>query len=324
MATTISTRPGRRAGKTTPPGRRVSFRARLHRDAPLLVMAIPVVLLFVVFTYIPLIGNFVAFFDYAPYLPLSESPFVGLENFQAMFADPAFWNAVSNTLQITALQVVFSFPIPILLAILLHSLLSPVLRGFVQSFVYLPHFLSWVIVIAMFQQLLSGAGLAADLVRSLGGGQINIMANPDTFKLLVTGQHIWKEAGWGTVIFLAALSGIDINLYESAAVDGAKAWGRFWHITLPGLRPVIVLLLILQLGNSLTVGFEQILLQRDTVGAAAAEVLDTYVYYKGVVQGNWGIGIAAGLIKGLVGLGLVLAANKVAHLLGEQGVYSRD
>ena len=176
----------------------------------------------------------------------------------------------------------------------------------------------------MFQQLLSGAGLASDLVRALGGGQINIMANPDTFKLLVTGQHIWKEAGWGTVIFLAALSGIDINLYESAAVDGAKAWGRFWHITLPGLRPVIVLLLILQLGNSLTVGFEQILLQRDTVGAAAAEVLDTYVYYKGVVQGNWGIGIAAGLIKGLVGLGLVLAANKVAHLLGEQGVYSRD
>lgn len=287
-------------------------------------MIIPAFVLLLVFTYVPLLGNVVAFMDYIPYLPLADSPWVGLENFQAMFADPAFWNALVNTLQITALQLIFSFPLPILLAILLHSLVSPLLRGFVQSVIYLPHFLSWVIVVAMFQQVLGGSGAVAHVVRQLGGGSINIMADPSIFKLLIVSQNVWKDTGWGTILFLAALTAIDSALYESAAVDGAGARRRFWHITLPGMRPIIVLLLILQLGSSLTVGFEQILLQRDAVGPEAAEVLDTYVYFNGVVDGNWSIGVAAGLLKGVIGLGLILAANKVAHALGEQGVYSRD
>ena len=247
-------------------------------------MIVPAFVLLLVFTYVPLLGNVVAFMDYIPYLPLADSPWVGLENFQAMFADPAFWNALVNTLQITALQLIFSFPLPILLAILLHSLVSPLLRGFVQSVIYLPHFLSWVIVVAMFQQVLGGSGAVAHVVRQLGGGSINIMADPSIFKLLIVSQNVWKDTGWGTILFLAALTAIDSALYESAAVDGAGARRRFWHITLPGMRPIIVLLLILQLGSSLTVGFEQILLQRDAVGPEAAEVLDTYVYFNGVVD----------------------------------------
>ncbi|MFC7619403.1 ABC transporter permease [Microlunatus sp. GCM10028923] len=306
------------------PQRRISVQARLQRDSPLLVMALPVVILLLVFTYIPLIGNLVAFLDYIPYLPLEESPWVGLDNFAALLSDPGFWSAFVNTVQITALQMIFSFPVPILLAILLHSLISPFIRGFVQSVIYLPHFLSWVIVVAMFEQVLGGDGAVADAVRSLGGEQVNLMTNPDTFKLLLVSQGVWKDAGWGTIIFLAALTNIDLSLYESAAVDGAGSARRFWHITLPGIRPIIVLLMILQLGTSLSVGFEQILLQRDAVGADAAEVLDTYVYFRGVVDGDWSIGVAAGLLKGVVGLILILAANKLAHLLGEQGVYSRD
>lgn len=304
--------------------RRRSVGSQLRRDGALVVMIAPAALLLLVFTYIPLLGNVIAFMDFVPYLPLTESPWVGLDNFTAMFEDPAFWNALWNTLQISALQLIFSFPIPLLLALLLHSVLSPYIRGFVQSVIYLPHFLSWVIVVAMFQQVLGGTGAVSDVLQNVTGESVNIMTNPETFKALIVAQGVWKDAGWGTILFLAALTAIDSTLYESAAVDGANPIRRFWHVTLPGIRPIIVLLIILQLGQSLTVGFEQILLQRDAVGADAAEVLDTYVYFNGIVDGNWSIGVAAGLLKGVIGLILILAANKVAHKLGEQGIYKRD
>jgi putative aldouronate transport system permease protein len=150
------------------------------------------------------------------------------------------------------------------------------------------------------------------------------MTNPDTFLVLVTAEAVWKDAGWGMIVFLAALSMIDPNLYEQAAVDGAGRWRRLWHITLPGLRPVIVLLLILRLGDALSVGFEQFLLQRDAVGRQAAEVLDTFVYYNSITTGNFGYGAAAGLFKAAVGLVLILLANKFAHLIGERGLISRS
>jgi putative aldouronate transport system permease protein len=219
---------------------------------------------------------------------------------------------------------VFYFPIPIFLALLLNSVLSVRLRTLVQGVVYLPHFFSWVLVVSLFQQMIGGAGLLAQSLRSNGYEAIDLMTKPDTFILLVTAQSIWKDAGWGMIVFLAALSTINPALYEAAAADGAHRWRRLWHITLPGLRPVIVLLLILRLGDALTVGFEQFILQRSAVGGNAAEVLDTYVYYQGLLVGDFGYGAAAGLFKGVVGLVLVLVANRFAHMVGEQGVYSRS
>jgi len=304
--------------------RRVPFLTRLGRDHALLLMVIPAVVLLLLFVYVPLAGNVIAFMDFQPFIPIAQSPWVGFTNFQVLFADAAFWNAVVNTLEITLLQLVLFFPIPIMLALLVHSLIHPWLRTLTQSVLYLPHFLSWVIVVGFFQQSLGGAGVVNHALRNLDLHTINFLSDPGSFKLLVSAQVIWKDAGWGTIIFLAALAAIDDSLYEAAAIDGAGAWSRFWHVTLPGIRPIIILLLILRLGEALTVGFEQIILQRDAVGAGAAEVLDTYVYFHGVVDGNWSVGIAAGLIKGVVGLALVLGANKVAHMLGEQGVYSRS
>jgi putative aldouronate transport system permease protein len=149
------------------------------------------------------------------------------------------------------------------------------------------------------------------------------MQNPDTFIALVTSQAIWKDAGWGMIIFLAALSTVDQSQYEAAVMDGANRWRRLWHVTLPALRPTIILLLILRLGDALNVGFEQMFLQRDAVGAGAAEVLDTYVYYQGIRYSDWGLALAAGLLKGVVALTLVLGANKVAHAFGEAGVYRK-
>jgi putative aldouronate transport system permease protein len=303
--------------------------ARLRRDWPLLLMTLPAATVLLLFHYLPTAGNLVAFQDYNPYAgddPLeafTHSTWIGFGNFRDLFQNPAFWDAFRNTLAITAFQLVFYFPLPIVLAIMLNSLLSHRLRGFIQSIIYLPHFFSWVLVVTFFVQMFGGAGLLAQIMREAGYEPWNIMTNPDTFIVLVTAEAVWKDLGWGTIVFLAALSTVDPNLYEAAAADGAGRWRRLWHITLPGLRPVIVLLLILRLGDALSVGFEQFILQRDAVGRQAAEVIDTFVYYHAINTGQYGLGAAAGLFKAAVGLVLILAVNKLAHALGERGVYSR-
>ncbi|MBB6350643.1 ABC transporter permease [Nonomuraea muscovyensis] len=312
-----------RAGRAARP-RPATFGARLRRDWQLLLMSVPAIGLLLVFHYVPLLGNVIAFQDYSPYVGIKDSPWVGLANFQWLMLDESFWQATSNTLTITAFQLVFYFPIPIVLAILLDSVIRPRARLFIQSIVYMPHFFSWVLVVTLFQQMFGGAGLLSQILRENGRSGIDIMTNPDTFILLVTAESVWKDAGWGTIIFLAALAAIDQNLYEAAAVDGASRWRRMWHITLPGLRPVIILLLILRLGDALNVGFEQFFLQRDAVGREAAEVLDTFVYWRTLLTGEWSYGAAAGLVKGLVGLILIVVANKVAHRFGEQGIYKRS
>ncbi|SFF92796.1 carbohydrate ABC transporter membrane protein 1, CUT1 family [Actinacidiphila alni] len=302
------------------PGRG-SRRKRLRRDAVLLALMVPGVAYFLLFHYGAMVGNVIAFKDYVPFDGLWASQWVGFSNFQRMFEDPDFWAAVVNTLWIALLQLVFFFPVPIALAMLLHSLTRDSVRRFVQSVAYLPHFLSWVIVVALFQQVLGETGALNSLLGDAHLHTVNIIGNPDAFKPLVVAQVIWKDCGWGTIIFLAALSQVDEQQYEAAAIDGAGPWRRFWHVTLPSMRPIIVLLLIMRLGDILSVGFEQMLLQRPSVGPEAAEIIDTFVYYKGIIGGDFGYAAAAGLFKGVVGAVLVYAANKVAHRLGEQGVY---
>jgi putative aldouronate transport system permease protein len=301
-----------------------NWRQRFRRDWPLLLMVSPVIVLLGVFHYFPTLGNVIAFQDYSPYAGIRGSEWIGFANFTRMFAEPEFWSALLNTVTITGFQLVFFFPIPIFLALLLNSVLSVRVRTMIQGVAYLPHFFSWVLVVSLFQQMLGGSGLLAQTLRTHGHGAFDLMTNPDTFLLLVTSQAVWKDAGWGMIVFLAALSTINPALYEAAAADGANRWRRLWHITLPGLRPVIVLLLILRLGDALSVGFEQFILQRAAVGAEVSEVLDTYVYYQGLLVGDFGYGAAAGLFKGVVGLVLILVANRFAHMMGEQGVYSRS
>ncbi|MET7330933.1 ABC transporter permease subunit [Nonomuraea sp. NPDC005650] len=286
-------------------------------------MTLPVLVLLVVFTYVPLLGSVMAFQAYSVYTGFWDSPWVGLDNFRQLLADPLFWQAFENTLAISAVQLVLYFPVPIALALLLNSILDSKVRSLVQSVVYLPHFFSWVLVITIFQQMLGGAGALNSFLRRHGFAAWDVMTDPAAFKYLVTAQAVWKEAGWGIIVFLAALAAIDQQRYEAAAVDGAGRWRRLWHITLPGLRGVIVLMLVLRLGDTLTVGFEQLLIQRDAVGRDASEVLDTFAYYYGVVNNNFGYGAAAGLFKGVLSLVLILAANKLAHAFGEDGLYRR-
>lgn len=315
------------AGRDTLPAgparRGLSTWAKIKRDRTLLIMTLPAVVLLVVFSYVPMAGAVTAFQSYDIYNGFTGSPWVGLFQFQRLMTDGIFWHAVQNTLVLSAVQLVLYFPIPIALALLLNSIMSSKVRSVVQAIVYLPHFFSWVLVVTIFQEVLGGAGPLNSFLREHGMATWGIMTDPGTFKYLVTAQAVWKEAGWGIIVFLAALAAIDQNLYEAAAADGAGRWRRLWHITLPGIRGVVVLLLVLRLGNALTVGFEQMLVQRDAVGRDASEVLDTFTYYYGVVGNNFSYGAAAGLFKGVLSLVLILVANKVAHMFGEDGLYRR-
>lgn len=304
------------------PRRRQGLVQRLRRDHTLLLMCLPGLLALLVFHYAALAGNVIAWKDYKPYIGIFESDWVGWENFRVMTeGDPAFLRAVRNTLVLTVVQTILVFPAPILLALLLNSVMSPRIKRVVQSVLYLPHFLSWVVVVAVFQQVLGGGGLINTWLRQNGHQTLDIIGNPDLFIPLLTSQVMWKDTGWATILFLAALAGIDSSLYEASQVDGASRLRQLWHVTLPGLRGIIILLLILRLGDSLSVGFEQIILQQRAVGLEASEVIDTYVFNHGVVGNAWSEATAVGLVKGVIGTILVLGANKLAHVFGEQGVY---
>jgi putative aldouronate transport system permease protein len=311
------------AGPGVPASRnRLNKWGKFKRDRWLLLFGLPGILVMLLFHYIPLLGNVIAFKDYQPYIGIMDSDWVGVSNFGIIFnGDPAFITALKNTLIITALQTIFVFPAPICLALILNSLISDRFKRLTQSILYLPHFMSWVIVVAIFQQMLGNAGLISTWLHAHGHSGLHLIGNAGIFKELITAQVIWKDSGWGTILFLAALSNIDTQLYEASGVDGASRWRQMWHVTLPGIRPVIVLILILRLGDILSVGFEQIVLQQQAVGVDVSEVLDTYVYNNGILAGNWGAAAAVGLVKGVLGVILVLMANKFAHMLGERGVY---
>ncbi|MGC4191015.1 MAG: ABC transporter permease subunit [Thermomicrobiales bacterium] len=300
----------------------------IWRERIIYLLILPGALWFLIFNYLPLIGNVVAFQDYSPFRASKEGPiagffvgpWTGLDNFTRLFHDPDFLRALSNTVKIEVLLLVFSFPAPLLLALLLNSLISDKVKRSMQTVVYLPHFLSWVIIISMWRMFFGGTGLVNNLLSQIGGPTLSITDNPDFFKVAIVMQSIWKDVGWGTIIYLAALASIDVSLYEAAAMDGANGWRRLRDVTLPGIRSVVVILLILTLGNALSVGFEPYFLQRDAYSAAQTDVLDTFQYFRGFQAGDYGFATAVGLVKSFVGLGLIYGANLFAKRIGEEGI----
>jgi putative aldouronate transport system permease protein len=294
---------------------------QVWRNRWVYMLLLPGLLYFLAFYYLPLLGNIVAFQDYSPYLGFFRSPWVGLGNFARLFTDPEIGIVIQNTLVISILQIIFAFPVGIILSLLLNAIISERFKRFMQSVLYLPHFLGWVIIISIWQQIFGGDGFLNHLLIGAGGKPIDIMTNPDFFKPLVILQVIWKESGWSTIIFMAAITAIDLSLYEAAVVDGAGKWRRMWHITLPGIRGIIILLLILRIGGILSNGFEQIFLQRTAVGLNASEVIDTFVYSRGIVNGDWGFSAAVALVKLAIGALLIYTANRTAKKFGEGGLF---
>ncbi|WP_308639639.1 ABC transporter permease [Paenibacillus silvisoli] len=299
-----------------------SLATRLFRERYGFLLLLPGLLYFIWFRYVPMLGNIIAFEDYSPFKGFLHSDWVGLKHFKRIFEDAEVIRVLWNTLWLSFLQIAFAFPVPIVLALMLNEVKNQRIKRIIQSVVYLPHFLSWVVVVGIVTIFLKTEGIVnKGLDFAFGMEAIPFLQQPGWFMPLIVLEVIWKEAGWGTIIFLAALAGVNPTLYEAAIVDGANRWRQLWHITLPAIRGTIIILLILRLGSVLDSGFTQIFLMLNPFTMDVGNVLDTFVYFKGIQQSDFSFGTAVGLFKGLVGLVLILAANKIAKKFGEDGVF---
>jgi putative aldouronate transport system permease protein len=291
------------------------------RDRWLYIMLIPAALFYILFKTAPIGGLTIVLFDYLPPLGIKGSPFVGLGNIARLFSDPKFLQLFRNTILLAVYNLLLYFPVPLILSLMLNEIRLSGYKRTVQSFIYLPHFLSWTVLVGIVFMFLGPRGLANDLLASLGQKSQNVMASPAWFRPLVVMEVIWKEAGWGTIIYLAALSGVDEQLYEAAIIDGASRFRQLWHITLPSIKGTIVVLLILRLGNFMDTGFEQIYLMTNSLNRTVGDVFDTYVYTNGIQMGNFSYSTVIGLFKSVVSFVLVLGANKMAKLVEEEGIF---
>lgn len=294
---------------------------RFRQEKYLWLMALPGILFFLIYKYVPMLGIIIAFQKYVPSKGILGSEWAGFSNFTRIFENPDIAQFLLNTIIISFYQIVFAFSFPIVLALMLNEIRVNAIKRFIQTALYLPHFLSWVVVAGIFYLLFRSDGSVNLLLANWGLGPIDILANPDNFRGMIVLQVIWKEAGWGTIIYLAALTGISPELYEAAKIDGAGRLKQIWHITLPGMKAMILMLFILRLGSVLDVGFEQIYLMLNPSVSHVGEVLETYVFRAGVVNGNFSFTTAVGLLKGLVGLVLITGANTFARRWGEKAIY---
>lgn len=294
---------------------------RVVRNRWLYLMMLPGILYFLIFKYAPMYGVLLAFKNYQPFLGFFKSDWVGMKHFSRFFGDPLFWMLLKNTMILALYNILFFFPLPIVIALLLNELRIEGYKRLVQTMIYVPHFMSWVVIVSIsYLFFTTEGGLVNEAIASVGGDKIQFLMAPGWFRGFITGEVIWKETGWGTIIFLAALAGVDTQLYEAARMDGANRFRQLWHITLPAIRSTIVILLILRLGNFLDTGFEQIFLMLNSLNREVGEVFDTYVYNTGIIQGQYSYSAAVGLFKSVVGLVLVLGSNALAKRFGEEGI----
>jgi len=295
---------------------------KLKRDKWLYVLLIPGVVYYLVFKIAPMWGIVIAFQDYSPFLGVSGSEWVGFKNFTDFFQNPDFVRLFVNTLVLSLLSIVFYFPAPIIISLMLNEIRRELYKKVIQTFVYIPHFVSMVVVASISYILLTTeGGPINNLVMSFGASKIDFLGSVGWFRPIIIIQTIWKECGWGTIIFLAALSSVDAEQYEAAIVDGAGRFRQLWHITLPAIRSTIVILLIMRMGSVLSNGFEQIFLMTNSLNRSVADVFDTYVYTLGVTQGAFSYSTAVGLFKSLIGLILILSTDKIAKKCGESGLF---
>ncbi|MFR8033246.1 MAG: ABC transporter permease [Lachnospiraceae bacterium] len=288
----------------------------------LYLMIVPGAIYFIIFKYIPIASLVIAFQDYNPWLGIMDSPFVGMKHFETFFMGNDFTRLLVNTLSISLLNLIFYFPMPIIVALLLNEIKNYYYKSTIQTLIYIPYFISMVIVASITYTLLNvNDGAINMIIKQITGKTIDFLSGKEYFRSIIVIQNIWKETGWGMIIFLAALAGVDVELYEAAKVDGAGRWKQMWHITLPAIRGTIVIMLILRVGSILNTGFEQIFLMSNSLNRSVAEVFDTYVYRLGVTNGQYSFSTAVGMFKGVVGCVMVLGTNWIAKKCGETGIY---
>jgi putative aldouronate transport system permease protein len=305
-----------------PQPRTSELKKRIWKNKWLYVMLLPGVFYFIIFKYIPMFGLAIAFQDYKPFKGIGGSDWVGFKHFERLFTEPDFFSILTNTLLLFGMNILFFFPVPIVLALMLNEVRLSFFKRTFQTLIYLPHFMSWVIIVSIsFVMLTSDGGIVNELLAYFGFEKVNFLLSPEWFRPTYIIQVIWREAGWGTIIYLAAIASVDPGLYEAARMDGAGRLRQVWHITLPAIRSVIIILLILKIGDVLELGFEHVYLLLNSMNRDVAEIIDTYVYTAGLRQGQFSYSTAIGFFKSFIGLVLVMAANRLAKKMGEEGVY---
>lgn len=294
----------------------------IKRDRLLLLMLLPGILYFLVFKYAPMYGVVIAFQKYNLYKGIFQSEWVGFKYFIEFFQGPDMWRLIRNTLLINIYQLLFAFPAPIILALAFNELRKAWFKKVSQTISFLPHFISTVVIAGLVVNFLSpSSGIANKLLGLFDISPISFLLIPDYFRTIFIGMGIWKSVGWGTIIYLAAIAGINPELYEAASIDGASKLKKVWYVTLPGIMPVIIILFILQLGDILSVGAESIILLYNPVTYETADVLSTYVYRRGLISGEFSFAAAVDLFNSVVGLILVFAANKISKKVTETSIW---
>lgn len=306
---------GAKAGPGTDVGRRIVKYKMLY------LMLLPAVAFLFIFSYIPMYGASIAFKEFWITKGILGSPWVGFKHFEQIFATDKFWQVFTNTIEINLLRLVFGFPAPIILAILLNEVRHRIFKRSIQTIIYLPHFISWVTISGILFALLSNEGLVNSLIVLFGGESINFLTSNGMFRPLLVLSGIWKEIGWGTIIFLAALSGVNPDLYEASVIDGANRWKQIVHITLPSLLPIISILLILNFGSMMNGGFDQVFNLYNPMVYESGDVIDTYVYRVGLTQGQYSVATAIGLFLNVINFVLLIVVNSAAKKMNGHGIY---
>ncbi|ARU52115.1 putative aldouronate transport system permease protein [Cellulosimicrobium cellulans] len=293
----------------------VPWRVALRKDWRLYTFLVVPVLFLLVFRYLPMLGNVIAFRRFRPGGSVFGDEWVGFRYFEMFIQNQQFWQVFWNTVILGLLTLLICFPLPIVFALLLNELRSRRFKKIVQTVSYLPHFMSIVIVAGLVLQLTSVNGTVNQIVEAFGGDPVAFMQQPEWFRTIYVSSEVWQTVGWGTILYLAALTTIDDQLYEASRIDGANRWQQTWHITLPGIRPTMMVLLILNIGSFMAVGFEKVLLLQNPLVYSTGDVISTYLYRVGIQSAQFSYGTAIGLFEALIGLVLVLSANAVSRRL---------
>ncbi len=299
---------------------------QIKRDRFLYALAAIPLLYFIIFRYLPMVGVIIAFQDYDPFLGITDffrlDRFVGFKHLRNFFDSIFFWNVMRNTVVISLYKLVFGFPVPIILALLINEVRIHLFQRTVQTISYLPHFFSMVVAAGIVRAMLTPqGGLLNQLVVALGGEPKAYLTDPDLFRSIIVTMDIWQHAGWNSIIFLAAMATINPEMYEAAAMDGANRFQRMWHVTLPSISFAIVIILIFRIGGMLDAGFEQILLLYSPSVFSVSDIIDTYVYRVGLIGRQYSFAAAVGLFKSVLALALMYMANKISQKLGQEGLW---
>lgn len=291
------------------------------RNKSLYFMFIPVFVFYILFMYKPMYGAIIAFQNYVPRKGISGSEWVGFTQFIKFFNSPYFWRLLRNTVVLSLYSIIFCFPAPIILALLLNEIKNKKFKSVIQTFTYLPHFISMVVAVGIITEFCLSDGLINDIIVFFGGERSAILQNPAYYRTIYIVTDIWQEVGWGSIIYLAALAGIDQQLYEAAAIDGAGKWKQTIHVTLPGLVPTIITMLILRMGSIMSMGYEKTILLSNPSTYETADIISSYIYRVGLLEQNWSYSTAIGLLNSVINCIMLVAANKISKRVTQNSLW---